>query len=142
MQEHVGVRYIGNKPTKRDTVAGTITVWHGKGDVQLVERAAAQRLFRYRDVWIPESAAVPQTDTGLSGVRATSAPQPDPASLHERLKLAIAGLGSDGFTDNGRPRKSAVVDALGEDVSVADIAAARDEVQAERAEQNAADAGA
>lgn len=148
MQEHIAVRYIGLKPRKLDTVAGTTTVWHGRGDVQLVERAAAQRLFEYRQVWVPATAEHAQGDAGLSEVQpqepAADAPpgEQQPLSLHERLKIAIAGLGSDGFTDNGRPRKSAVVDALGEDASVADIAAAWNEVQAERAEQAAAEQAA
>jgi hypothetical protein len=45
------IRYVGNKPAKKDNVAGTGLVWAGKGDVKPVPAAAAAALLRFPDVW-------------------------------------------------------------------------------------------
>jgi hypothetical protein len=45
------LRYIGKKPTKTDTVAGTATVWLGHGDVQSVPDALAPLFWEHPTVW-------------------------------------------------------------------------------------------
>lgn len=47
----IEVMYLGHKPSKLDTVAGTGIVWDGHGDVKPVPDAAASVLLRFRDVW-------------------------------------------------------------------------------------------
>lgn len=44
------VQYVGKKPQKRDTVAGSGLVWQ-RGEVIEVETQIANRLLRYPDVW-------------------------------------------------------------------------------------------
>ena len=131
----VPVEYVGTKPRKVDTIAGTKTTWRGKGDVQLVSRGIAQQLFDYPDIWARPGPKPSLADVVPGAPHSESEPPPDlePPTLMERLVRAIDGLGKDGFTDNGRPRKSAVVEALGgEDVSVGDISEAWEIVQAVR----------
>lgn len=134
----IEVEYVGTKPRKVDTVAGTRTTWRGTGDVQLVPRGIAQQLFDYPDVWV-RPRAKPVAQAGLADVPAggtgdEDAPPADqePPTLMERLVAVIDRLPKDGFTDGGRPRKSAVVEALGEDVSVGDIADAWAVVEEQR----------
>lgn len=131
----IEIEYVGNKPKKRDTVAGTRTTWRGKGDVQLVERGVAQRLLDFPEVWVRhkpgEGLANVAPDAGKGGKQAPD-DEPTALTLQQRLVQVIDGLGKDGFTDHGRPRKSAVVQALGEDVSVGDIADAWEEWRAQR----------
>lgn len=184
MDDLIEIQYVGRKPRKKDTVAGTGIIWHGRGDVQLVPRAVAQRLCDYPDIW---RRALPMAHGsgagGLMGVDAAAVPAPDyteippqgpaapgqnespapgaeiaaqptdvpcpqgeaetgpdevvdvPTPMHARLVDVIRNLPPDGFTEAGRPRKSSVVAILGEDVSVADIASAWDDVQAVKAAQ-------
>lgn len=49
------IAYIGKKPVKRDTVAGTGIIWGGFGDVQEVPHKAAVKLLQHPDVWCVES---------------------------------------------------------------------------------------
>lgn len=51
MSSGVKVRYIGNKPMKRDTVTESLTVWFGENDVQEVSKEAAIRLCQFPTVW-------------------------------------------------------------------------------------------
>lgn len=77
----VAVEYIGKKPKKEDNVAGTGVVWHGAGDVQMVDRAAAAKLIYYTDVWrlAPQEAAVavvPKKPAPVNVVPDPNAPLP------------------------------------------------------------------
>lgn len=46
------IMYVGKKPMKTDNVAGTDTVWNGKGDVQEVsDPAAVEKMVAHADVW-------------------------------------------------------------------------------------------
>lgn len=55
---NVPIQYIGAKPTMKDTVAGTGTIWAFHGDVQEVEAKAAPLLLHHSGIWrVPEQAA-------------------------------------------------------------------------------------
>lgn len=45
------IKYVGSKPRKQDTVAGTGIWWLGYGDVQEVPQTAVARLLMHPDVW-------------------------------------------------------------------------------------------
>jgi hypothetical protein len=45
------IKYVGSKPSRQDTVAGTGIVWHGNGDVKEVPDLAVPRLLRHPDIW-------------------------------------------------------------------------------------------
>lgn len=191
MDDLIEIQYVGRKPRKKDTVAGTGIIWHGRGDVQLVPRAVAQRLCDYPDIWrrtlpmargsgtaglmgvepsggepYPQGPSLPgvvegdgdgdqttevdgggvvEGDVASGAEAAPGAPGGEgdggegensvPTPLHARLVDVIRSLPPEGFTEAGRPRKSTVVAILGEDVSVADIAAAWDDVQRETSPQ-------
>lgn len=47
----VALRYVGAKPSKVDTLAGSRVTWRGPGDVREVPLDAAKRLLRHPDVW-------------------------------------------------------------------------------------------
>lgn len=47
----VFVEYVGKKPKRTDSIAGTGVVWSGAGDVQPVPAAAWEKLSRHKDVW-------------------------------------------------------------------------------------------
>lgn len=44
--------YVGRKPVKKDTVAGTGIIWAGYGDAQEVPHAAAVKMLQHPDVWV------------------------------------------------------------------------------------------
>lgn len=63
----IKIQYIGHKPYKTDNVAGTATVWEGRGDVQDVPDDAAPKLLRFPGVWQAAEeaeAAMPSTAEG------------------------------------------------------------------------------
>ena len=46
------IEYVGKKPEKHDNVAGTDTVWKGRGDVQEVsDPEAVEKMLRHSDCW-------------------------------------------------------------------------------------------
>jgi hypothetical protein len=47
----VFVEYVGTKPKRTDSIAGTGVVWSGAGDVQAVPADAWAKLSRHPDVW-------------------------------------------------------------------------------------------
>jgi len=47
----IKIKYMGKKPLRGDTVAGTGIVWCGYGDVQDVPDHAAPKLLQHADVW-------------------------------------------------------------------------------------------
>lgn len=51
----VNVTYVGNKPTKRDTVTQSAYLWAGYGDTHEVPYSIASQLLRHADVWVLES---------------------------------------------------------------------------------------
>jgi hypothetical protein len=54
----VKVRYIGNKPIKRDTVCQTLTIWTANNDVAEVDDDVAIRLVRHPSVWVMADSKV------------------------------------------------------------------------------------
>ena len=50
----VNIFYIGNKPVKKDTVAGSRLSWTGFGSARVVEQKIAQRLVAFPTVWVDE----------------------------------------------------------------------------------------
>lgn len=63
------IKYIGKKPRKVDTIAGTGIVWYGAGDVQEVPDKAVKPLLAHTDSFVladgikQKPAAVQQVDT-------------------------------------------------------------------------------
>lgn len=55
------IKYVGAKPSRADTVAGTKIVWNGHGDVQEVPDTAVARLLLHPDVWAVAEEATPKT---------------------------------------------------------------------------------
>ncbi|BBM03777.1 hypothetical protein [Microbulbifer sp. GL-2] len=49
------IKYIGDKPIKKDTVCGTSTLWAGNGDVQPFPRNKSALLLRHKFVWCAAS---------------------------------------------------------------------------------------
>lgn len=47
----VKIRYVGHKPLKKDTVAGTLAIWPGHGSVAEVPDSVAVQLLQYPTVW-------------------------------------------------------------------------------------------
>lgn len=45
------VKYVGQKPAKKDNVAMTGTIWNGNGDIQEVSDAAWEKLKNHPDIW-------------------------------------------------------------------------------------------
>lgn len=68
------VTYIGQKRVKRDTVAGTDTIWMGYGDSQEVPYKQGVNLLQHPDVWMrtdkfleAEGDSATMQDAGFSG---------------------------------------------------------------------------
>ncbi|MEX2964502.1 hypothetical protein [Microbulbifer sp. TYP-18] len=72
----VQVKYIGNKPAKRDTVCGTGTLWAGHGDVQAFPRDWAALLLRHPKVW-------QLVDVSAVGITSVEQPLQPEASVHD-----------------------------------------------------------
>lgn len=64
------IAYIGKKPVKRDTVAGTATLWNGYGDVQEVMHTTAVRLLQHPDVWVTDTVFKKQLEKEFGGAKA------------------------------------------------------------------------
>lgn len=108
----VEIKYIGFKPAKRDTVAGTGTIWDGHGDVRAVPDEAARVLVRHPDVWAAVGASdIPEAPKAYGLVET---PHPE-AGIHDALVLE---------------RKAAEQIA-----PLADVANEADETEAGKAEQ-------
>ena len=45
------IEYVGKKPVKKDTIAGTNIVWNGPGDVKDVPDKAVAALLAHTDSW-------------------------------------------------------------------------------------------
>lgn len=54
------IEYVGKKPSRADTLAGTGIVWNGPGDVQEVPDEAVPRLLMHPDVWAVAEKAAPK----------------------------------------------------------------------------------
>lgn len=118
------IQYVGNKPRKKDTVAGTGTIWSGKGDIQRVEHGPAVKLLEHPAVW--QEAVSAQVADPLAAVAPVVALVPDtPVAsgegegdpLVEAVKAAVLALDRDNaehFTEKGRPRLEAVREAVPE----------------------------
>lgn len=97
----IKIQYIGHKPYKTDNVAGTATVWEGRGDVQEVPDDAAPKLLRFPGVWqVAEEAeaskATPATGAAEAAKSSTAEGAPPatgeaaPAELDKAALLARA----------------------------------------------------
>ena len=123
----VAVKFIGRTNQRRDNIRGTGTVWHGHGDVQLVNRADAKVLAKYKDTWeivpIEGDTRHPTLAEAEQQVKNQPEHQSEDENRDEQLKAAINRLdrdNPDNWTGSGRPK----VDALrGDfpDISVAEI---------------------
>lgn len=125
----VKVFYIGKKPMKKDTVAGTNHVWRGHGSYRLVAEAAAQRLFDFPSVWMNEDDFKKffgdegeGASAGLADLPVVSAPpaaqtdntsQPEPHEatpvnlIHEAIRK-LDRADKEHFGSNGIPKIDAV----------------------------------
>lgn len=139
MEGHVKIVYIGAKDRKRDTVAGTRSVWNGYGSVQFVAQLAAQTLLMYPTVWVDEKAfnELPKADTpGLHSVSPVpAAPEPGgrgPAFIQEAIRK-LERTNPDHFGSFGAPKVDAVRALLpGDfDLSAKDLQEAFSEIAAE-----------
>ncbi len=67
------IEYVGNKPRKEDTVAGTGLIWNGKGDTHVVGKREAAMLLKHPDVWAEVEAEKTKDNgsAGLAGAKAT-----------------------------------------------------------------------
>lgn len=62
---NLSVRYVGLKPQRTDTIAGTGLTWYGHGDIQSVTAAAWDKLKRHSDVWeLVDTTAEPAKTAG------------------------------------------------------------------------------
>lgn len=52
----IAIKYVGDKPVKRDTVCNTGTLWAGKGDVQIVDHKVGVQLLQFPTVWVKADA--------------------------------------------------------------------------------------
>lgn len=100
----VKIRYVGHKPLKKDTVAGTLTMWPGHGSVAEVPDSVAVKLLQYPTVWQhadkptmprPEPAPQPlqppeddENDTGEGDNSEVQPPNPD-QELREEDKFGF-----------------------------------------------------
>lgn len=62
----LNVRYVGRKPSRTDTVAGTGITWVGEGDVQAVPAEAWPALSKHPDIWQLVLEDEPQQPTAVS----------------------------------------------------------------------------
>mgnify|MGYP003577970911 CR=1 FL=1 len=51
----IGIKYVGKKPSRADTVAGTEFVWT-RGQIHAVPANIAQKLIKHPDIWVAVSA--------------------------------------------------------------------------------------
>lgn len=59
------IEYVGTKPSRTDTVAGTGIVWNGQGDVKDVPDAVAGKLLYHTDIWRRADAKPANPAVGL-----------------------------------------------------------------------------
>lgn len=48
----ISITYVGDKAVKHDTIAGTDTIWFGKGDAQVVPYKQGVQMLMHPDVWM------------------------------------------------------------------------------------------
>ena len=84
----VSVEYIGNKPVKQDTVAGTNAVWLGAGSVVEVDQRAANQLCQHTDVWRMVNGNQPQA-SGPAVQQEVKEPEPETLLTHSIPAEAI-----------------------------------------------------
>lgn len=124
------IQYVGKKLRKRDTVAGTGTIWSGNGDVQRVEHGAAVKLLEHPDVWqemvVEQSGDTLQAVSPVAPVTLVTPAVPAASeandeeeidALTEAVKVAVLALDRDNaehFTEKGRPRLEAVRETVPE----------------------------
>lgn len=92
--------YIGQKRFKRDTVAGTPTVWLGYGDVQQVGYGDAVKLLMHEDVWITEKQFKAR-GKNASEPSPPAPPAPKPPKAPTPASSSTEGQGEGGEGDSG-----------------------------------------
>lgn len=101
------IQYIGKKPQRIDTVAGTGIVWAGNGDVQLVPSDAAKRMLQHPDIWAiaedqepsNEPAGEPTPTPSAEAEPAESGPQVAAISLPDGTIQALDGMSKEALHD-------------------------------------------
>lgn len=88
---NVKVRYIGTKPVKRDTVAGSLAAWYGQNSVAEVSEEVAVKLFQFPTVWQPADMPVIERPTL----------EPVPVQDPEKPETIGAEQEGDNFGDEG-----------------------------------------
>ena len=87
------IKYVGSKPRKQDTVAGTGIWWLGNGDVQDVPDKAVARLLMHPDVWAQAEVSAGAGLVNIAGSEPGASGQPagqpgtQPASEPARFVL-------------------------------------------------------
>ena len=147
--------YVGKKPFKSDTVAGTGIVWAGFGDVQEVPHKPAVIMMRHPDVWLVKAKFDALTKSGelkepVAGLaRFTGEDAGDGGydlddftddgsesvekeqALHALLVEMINTNSAEDFTDTNQPKLDVVRAKLGEEVSKKELNAAWKKVSGE-----------
>ena len=129
----IKVFYVGDKPTKKDTVTGSKHIWRGFGQYRLVSEIEAQRLLDFPSVWVNEHEFErmkngehgPVTGSGLAdGIMSAGnsgsvgATDLDTPSRENQICDAIGDLdrpNKDHFTGTGMPKLEAVREVMADD---------------------------
>lgn len=140
----VPLAYIGKKKEWRDTIARTGCVWHGFGDVQVVEAKAAGQLLRFKEIFAraeeldaikakleQQLANEPELEPVQQAVTVSAVtPREQDALVSVELKAKILDAlnqmdpaDPEHFTTAGKPRVSVVEQIIGEDVTAEQVAA-------------------
>lgn len=148
---NVKVRYIGNKPIKRDTITESLAVWPGFNSVTAVPEDVAIRLCQFPTVWqladkpvmerpapapvaevAPEVAVEPepQADSGFDKEESPAVTGSEVAP--EEIYAILGSLDRDtDFTEAGRPVVAKVRERFeGREVSIQAVKAAWENFQA------------
>lgn len=136
----VPLAYIGKKKEWRDTIARTGCVWHGFGDIQVVEAKAAGQLLRFKDVFIRAEELgkvkemleqqLEQDPEPVEESPVTVTPREQEALVSQELKIKILEAlnhmdptNPDHYTNGGKPRVSVVESLTGMEVTAEQVAA-------------------
>jgi hypothetical protein len=154
--KYVAIRYIGSKPKKADNVLHRNIEWVGKGDVQFVPIEDAVTYVRYKDIWeyardvekpsdgtpFPEPLAAPAFTGAALEAAQTLEIKPEDTAPTDRFEAAemadrvqeciraIAKLTKADFSENGKPKTTALARVIGRQVYAEERDAAWDHLTA------------
>lgn len=140
------IRYIGHKEFKKDTVAGSKTMWLGHGDVQEVEPDVAVKLRQHPDVWQPaadeftpgEATAPTEAVVDASVNGGGDSLEGIPSEGKSPIDLAVAAIdmldpdNPEHTTQKGAPKKAVVEQMLGFKLDKAQWASVMQTLKAEQ----------